>query len=219
MRRGNKWFCYTLVFFPFSALAIDSFEITWCLTRKLFPVNLSNQRGKRYVTRFISTTSWNLLQGLHFFAGLLKEVKTGPSRNELILFPLNLNWWDSWKTKLIVFDRHQSLRVFKYFYVPFRDRPFDCWWGYDGWFQKKQMSCRVISRGKIIAREIPAKKIPIMKKISFKAYKAGKKSYIVVCQEKILSPEVGEIFFYPSQITHTPPPPPLLPSKVKWSAP
>ena len=195
------------MFFPFSALAIDSFEITWCLTRKLFPVNLSNQRGKRYVTRFISTTSWDLLQGLHFFARLLKEVKTGPSRNELILFPLNLNWWDSWKTKLIVFDRHQSLRVFKYFYVPFRDRPFDCWWGY-GWFQKKNV-LQSYFEGKNYCKGSTCEKIPIMKKISFKAYKAGKKSYIVVCREKILSPEVGEIFFYPSQITHTPRPLPL----------
>ena len=96
------------------------------------------QKGKRYVARFISTTSWDLLQGLHFFAGLLKEVKADPSRNDLILFPLNLNWWDSWKTKLTVFDRHQSLKVFKYFYVPFRALPFDFWRGY-GDFRKKNV--------------------------------------------------------------------------------
>ena len=40
---------------------------------------------------------------------------------------------------------------------------------------RKKMSCRLIFEGKNSCKEIPAKKIPIMKKISFKAYKAGKK--------------------------------------------
>ena len=48
-----------------------------------------------------------------------------------------------------------------------------------------------------------------MKKISFEAYKAGKKYYTVVCQEKILSPDFGEIFFF-----SYPPPPPSLKSQM-----
>ena len=82
---------------------------------------------------------------------------------------------------------------------------------------RKKMSCRLIFEGKNSCKEIPAKKIPIMKKISFKAYKAvKKKSYTVVCREKILSPDFGEIFFLPKP-NHPYPHP--LPSKVKWLAP
>ena len=53
-------------------------------------------------------------------------------------------------------------------------------------------------------------------KISFKAYKAGKKILHRVCQEKILSPDFGEIFFLP-QPNHPYPHP--FPLKVKWLAP
>ena len=173
------------------------------------------QKGKRYVARFISTTSWDLLQGLHFFAGLLKEVKADPSRNDLILFPLNLNWWDSWKTKLTVFDRHQSLKVFKYFYVPFRALPFDFWRGYDD-FRKKNVLQTYFRGKKFLQGNTCEENSYNEKKYLSRRVNLEKKSYTVVCQEKILSPDFGEIFFLPKP-NHPYPHP--LPSKVKWLAP
>ena len=81
---------------------------------------------------------------------------------------------------------------------------------------RKKMSCRLIFEGKKSCKEIPAKKIPIMKKYLSRRIKLEKKSYTVVCREKILSPDFGEIFFLPKP-NHPYPHP--LPSKVKWLAP
>ena len=58
------------------------------------------------------------------------------------------------------------------------------------------------------------KKNPYTEKKSFTAYKPEKYYYTVVCQEKILSPEVRgqkKLFPKPKNSYH--------PQKVKWSAP
>ena len=74
---------------------------------------------------------------------------------------------------------------------------------------EKKMSCRLIFEGKNSCKEIPAKKIPRMKKISFKTYKAGKKNLTpLYARKKFYHQILGKSFFYRSQITHTPTPSP-----------
>ena len=63
-----------------------------------------------------------------------------------------------------------------------------------GWFPKK-ISCRLISREKIIAR-----KHLWGKKISY----TEKKCYTFACQRKIYHQRFGKTNFYPIQITRTP---------------
>ena len=68
-----------------------------------------------------------------------------------------------------------------------------------GWFQKKNIFCRLISRGKHYCKEIAGEK----ELLQWKNLKLGKN---LVCKgKKILSPEVLEQKnCYPNQITHTP---------------
>ena len=74
---------------------------------------------------------------------------------------------------------------------------------------RKKMSCRLIFEGKNSCKEMSAKKIPIMKKITFKAYKAGKKNLTpLYARKKFYHQILGKSLFYPSQITHTPTPSP-----------
>ena len=88
---------------------------------------------------------------------------------------------------------------------------------------RKKISCRRISRVKKFLQGTTWRKIipTLEKKILFMVYNAEKKSYTVVCQQKILSPDrgIGKKFFYTNQITHTPPHSPTPFPYFKWSGP
>ena len=83
------------------------------------------------------------------------------------------------------------------------------------WWYKKKISCRRISRVNKFLQGTTWRIIPTLKKKKFSWFiMLKKKSHTVVCQQKILSPDIGlgRKIFYPNQITHTPAPPPLSPT-------
>ena len=76
-------------------------------------------------------------------------------------------------------------------FVDIRGRLFD-FWGVYGWLQKN-ISCRLISRGKKHAKKFLGKTISCTKKnILLMTYNAEKKSYSVMWGKKFLTPEVWE---------------------------
>ena len=88
---------------------------------------------------------------------------------------------------------------------------------------RKKISCRLISREKILAWKYYTwrKKIPTLKKLSFVAYDSGKKSYsaAVVCQEKkFYHQRVWGKNSFPAKSPIPPTEPHSLPINVKWSA-
>ena len=83
---------------------------------------------------------------------------------------------------------------------------------------RKKISCRRISRVKKLLQGTTWRKIipTLEKKILFMVYNAEKKSYTVVCQQKILSPDrgLGKKNFHTNQITHTLPHSPCPPLQM-----
>ena len=99
----------------------------------------------------------------------------------------------------------QSLSAFQ---LIIRVRPFDFWGGRRVWVISEKNMLQTDFEGKKSCKVIPREKILALKKYLSWPIMLGKKSYTVVCQKKIQTPEVWEERnSYPNQITHTSQPP------------